>query len=143
MKLARQLSQTSVQATPVLIERILTIVTQKKYGIKKVSANNVSFDKDSYTGRGSGSRYQNFVKLHNGTFKITDNGEYRMVEFSYLLFERYEIGFVLCLVMIFTTFAIYTGSYAFLISVAFIIQQTIKYYNLKVVAKEMFDEVLK
>lgn len=140
MKLKYKIAKTSSLSSEDIINKILLLIEEKKYGIVNVTVNSVSFDDRRKLIRGN---WEYIGRLHSGTFEIVNNKSTNIVVMEYLPIPLSEFIWVGILVLAFNIFAVYNGAnFAGLITLPFVGQLLFKHYNLKNKAEEMLSTVI-
>ena len=139
MKLKYKIAKTTSISSEDIINKILLLIDEKKYGLVNVTDSQVSFDDKRRLIVGN---WEYARRLHSGTFEIISNKSTNIVVLEYLPIPLFEFIWVGILVLAFNIFAISNGAnFAGLIALPFIGQLIFKHYNLKNKAEEMLSMV--
>lgn len=139
MNLSREISKTTDIDEAVLIEKILAVLNEDRYGIKRLTHNCVEFS--DYNG-GMRWRSEYFGLLNSGEFNIERSGDKNVLKLSYLTIPLSEVVFIAAVFLFFATFAIVNEIYGgFFIGFAFVSTMLCKYFNIRRIAAEMLDEI--
>jgi len=139
MKLKYKIAETTSLSSEDIINKILLLIEEKKYGIVNVTNSQVSFDDKRRLIVGN---WEHASRLHSGTFEIINNSNTNIVVFEYLPIPVFEFIWVGILVLAFNIMAFSDSAYfAGLFTIPFIGLLIFKHYNLKNKAKEMLSTV--
>jgi hypothetical protein len=139
MKLKYKISKTTSLSSEDIINKILLLIDEKKYGLVNVTDSQVSFDDKRRLIVGN---WEYARRLHSGTFEIINNKNTNIVVLEYLPIPLFEFIWVGILVLAFNIFSISNGeNFIGLFTLLFIGQLIFKHYNLKNKAEEMLSVV--
>ena len=139
MKLKYKIAKTTSLSAEDIINKILLLIDEKKYGLVNVTDSQVSFDDNRRLIVGN---WEYARRLHSGTFEIINNQNTNIVVLEYLPIPIFEFVWVGILVLAFNIAAISNGAdFAGLLTLPFIGQLIFKHYNLKNKAEQMLAEV--
>ena len=140
MKLKYKIAETTELSSETLINRIVSKIQEKKYGIVSVTDSSVSFDDNQRLVVGN---WEYARRLHSGNFEIVNNKTSNIVVFEYYPISVFEFVWVGIICAIFTGWGIVNEVYfAGFLSWIFLGQLLFKHYNLKRIAGEMLTEIL-
>jgi hypothetical protein len=139
MKLKYKIAKTTSLNSEDIINKILLLIDEKKYGLVNVTDSQVSFDDKRRLIVGN---WEYARRLHSGTFEIVNNKSTNIVVLEYLPISLFEFIWVGILVLAFNIFAISNdANFAGLLTLPFMGQLIFKHYNLKNKAEEMLSMV--
>lgn len=141
MNLTRQISKTTNLDDAVLIERILAVLDEDKYGIKKLTTDYVEFN---HHNGGMRWNFEYMKLLDSGEFTVDRFGNKKVVNLKYLGIPLSEIVFVAVAFLFFVIISITNQVYffCFFVSIVFPGQLIFKYFNLKSKAGKMLEKIL-
>jgi hypothetical protein len=139
MKLKYKIAKSTSLSSEDIINKILLLIEEKKYGIVNVTDSQVSFDDKRRLIVGN---WEYARRLNSGTVEIINNKNTNIVVLEYLPIPVFEFIWVGIIVLAFNIMAFSNDTYfAGLITIPFIGQLIFKHYNLKNKAEEMLSAV--
>jgi len=139
MKLKYKIAKTTSLSSEDIINKILLLIEEKKYGLVNVTDSQVSFDDKRRLIVGN---WEYARRVHSGTFEIINNKSTNIVVLEYLPIPLFEFIWVGILGLAFNIFSISNGAdFIGLIALTYIRQLIFKHYNLKNKAEEMLSAV--
>ncbi len=139
MRLRYRITRSTTLDPETIIKRTILVVKDNEYRIANSTEHEVSFDNKKYM---FSSRIANVSRVNSGKFEIENNKEDRTIIFEYYPITISEFVLVAVISIVIVVFAIINDIYpAVLISLIFIGQLIFKHFNLKMLAKEMLEEI--
>jgi len=140
MNLTRQISTTTDFDEAILLKKILAVLEEDRYGIKRLTNNIVEFSQHN---GGLRWNFEYFGLLDSGEFSVERSDDKNVVKLTYLAIPLSEIVFVIAIFLFFAIFGIINEVYgSFFVGFVFLMLLVFKYFNLRSVAESMLHEIV-